>query len=1411
MRNLRIIALDEVIINEKLPLSATAWDTTNDSVICAFGPTEDNQVIQLQRRKRQTLGRFDEAGLDFTKITSWDSPSPLPDLPCDEIVLLHYFANTLTCCLVLAGGDIIVVRENASADQEKIEIVGSVDAGISAAVWAPGEEILAIVTRADSLILMSKTFEPLNERWLSPDDLKTSKQVSVGWGKKETQFQGKRARALRDPTIPEVVDEGTLSSFDDGRVTICWRGDGAFLATNNLTAEYRRVIRVFSREAALESVSEPVDGLEGALSWKSSGEVIAGIQRLQDRIDVVFFERNGLRHGEFTLRLSEEEMQTFGSFISLSWNTDSTVLAVSFRDRIQFWTMGNYHYYLKQEVLLGSSDPARRPIGPKWHTSRQSKICLSALDRLLYFDLAFIVARGSSVPPHDHGLVAVIDGKHLKLTPFRHVVVPPPMAFFEIAADDNIVDFAISKSGQQLALLTTNGVEIHEWEFEHVDSQRAAPPVTRATPMYSKPLKKARKVMSIKLTDFRMDKATSRYTQIVTAADDEVVVLASKGSGRRHIALKPALPENDKANGHDPNSVLQNLGSVTVVTGRNFITDAHQTSVWASVWPDVEPISKANGAFTETVVRHEAQGMAFKLKGNCTHGTGLSLGVSLVRDRNENQHYHVIELDLSSNLAVDGKILTQHCTSFMLTEDYLLLTTSEHLLKFVHLDEPNQMTLPEDNPEVDERCRTIERGAKLVTVIPSTYSVVLQMPRGNLETIYPRILVVAGIRKLILNKDYKSAFLACQTHQVDMNILHDYRPDLFMQSIEPFISQLKKPSRIDEFLSKMKGEDVTQTLYKETKPFTEDLNGAGIQLKDSRDDHNNGMGKINRICDAFLSVLTFNSTKYLQSILTAHVRKHPPEVTAALSLISDLRRNSISNADMAIAHLCFLTDANRLYDAALGLYDLELALLVAQNSQRDPREYLPFLQSLHSLPEYRRQFQIDNHLKNHTKALAALHALEAHGELQGYLIKHSLYTNAMELYKYDSPRLRHISTLYAGYLASTSQHFAAATLFESLGDYNSAYPLYALAHRWRESLSCASLTSLPADQLLIHATGLATSLAEESRDYRSAATIHLDYLSDPITAARLLCRGSYFAYASRLLSLPQHNSNGSPPSLLAHQIPTIIHPLLLDKFSELLDLLTDSHTQIKAQVPRIFELRRLATSDPFSFLGGDPTISVADPSNYNGPEIPDTISLAPSDLSTRAGGGGSLFTRGGSHLSTRFGGTQYTANSRKTSKTRRREERKRARGKPGSVYEEEYLVGSVRRLVDRVNGVHEEVVRVVEGLLRMHSVGGAGEETLGQGMERARVLSELMAEVVAAGRDAVAKIWGDKDSIYSKTAELDGNTVRQLGVDEAVRPSGADGVFWDSRLEMEGLEAGGGQVQAPEVKEWIVNPLLMTG
>lgn len=174
-------------------------------------------------------------------------------------------------------------------------------------------------------------------------------------------------------------------------------------------------------------------------------------------------------------------------------------------------------------------------------------------------------------------------------------------------------------------------------------------------------------------------------------------------------------------------------------------------------------------------------------------------------------------------LYANKQLLARNCTSFLVTTTHILFTTSQHLLKFVHLNSVDgsyrltiikdprlanvfflDLEVPGDIPETDERCRNIERGGRLVTVTPSTFGVTLQMPRGNLETIYPRALVLAGIRTFIDRKDYRSAFLACRSQMVDMNILHDYAPEQFMENIQLFADQLAKVDYIDEFISRLR-------------------------------------------------------------------------------------------------------------------------------------------------------------------------------------------------------------------------------------------------------------------------------------------------------------------------------------------------------------------------------------------------------------------------------------------------------------------------------------------------------------------------------------------------------------------------------------------------------------------------------
>ncbi|KAK0639265.1 IKI3 family-domain-containing protein [Cercophora newfieldiana] len=1259
-------------------ITATCWDAARDEVLIAYGPTADEPRIELVRLSKDSSY---PSSLTSRSIASWE-PSSNNGIP-DAIRRLHHSSDALTTCVVMAGGDIVTVTEDddggaASADAH-VEIVGTLEPSIAAARWSPDDEMVVMVTGSGKAVFMSRDFDVITETELSAEDLKLSKHVSVGWGKKETQFQGKgaKAKALRDPTIPEKVDEGVRSARDDDSCTISWRGDGAYVAVNYAQEGVRRVIRVYNRDGELDSVGEPVDGLEGSLSWRPEGNLMAGVQRLPDRVDVVFFERNGLRHGQFTLRAPRDTTDALDE-VSLEWNTDSTVLAVTMKDRIQLWTTGNYHWYLKQEIPCGPHQ-GRAP-GICWHAEKPLLFAAATSDSVIYEEYTLTIARAPALSPHDYGAVAVIDGQTIKFTPFRIANVPPPMAMAEFEVESPAIDVAFAWDSSSMAVLHQAGASIYALEAK--GPRLSAPKfvgtiaIHRASPYGDLPL------------------------QIAFSGSEEILFLQA-------TEFEPKLIAHHVKAASEAAHAWEEVEAGNVITINSsydgIVTQDHLGGLSRVSASQITPLDERFPTFMPWTgfVSHDDQFLAFGLSRN-------------------------------GHLYAGSRQLAKNCTSFLVSSSHLIFTTSNHLVKFIHLDAGDALDVPLDDPENDERCRSIERGGRLVTAMPTKMSIVLQMPRGNLETIFPRAMVLAGIRQLVEQNNYGDAFLTCRTQRVDMNILYDHRPDQFLENVGIFLEQVKDAANIDLFLSTLKDEDVSQTMYRDTK------SGA---VQPDPEAKINQPGKVNTICDAVLQKLRTQKNANLQNIITAHVCKSPPALDDGLTVVAELMEEDESLAEHAVEHICFLVDVNKLFDHALGLYNLDLTLLVAQQSQRDPREYLPFIQELHRMPTLNRQFTIDDKLGRKEKALGHLKSLGNFEDVEKYVVKHNLYQQALNLYRHDEQRHRTLTDLYAAYLKSISRFREAGLAYESLDSFSSAVDCYvkAGATSWRECLFAAQQQSPPLapEKFQEIASTLADALLE-AKDYIAAATIHIEYLNAIESAIQCFCKGYLFADAMRLVALRQR------PDLL----PTAIDTGLADAFSSSTEFLADCRAQLKAQVPRIAELRKKAREDPLAFYEGE----------YGRAEdIPDDVSVAASSrLSTSA----SLFTR----YTGKAGsvGTLGSNVSRATSKNRKREEKKRARGRKGTVYEEEYLVNSVRRLVDRVEGTKGEVERLVFGLVR-------------RGMaERARTIEESMGVVVEACRVAVGEVWGERGE------DVGGGEGQAQEEGEVQRAGGGQGVLQET-------------------------------
>jgi elongator complex protein 1 len=91
-------------------------------------------------------------------------------------------------------------------------------------------------------------------------------------------------------------------------------------------------------------------------------------------------------------------------------------------------------------------------------------------------------------------------------------------------------------------------------------------------------------------------------------------------------------------------------------------------------------------------------------------------------------------------------------TSFTFTPDFLIYATSGQTSYYAPLSTVKRMVEGEEVPshETDWETRRVERGSLIVAACPSSMSLVLQMPRGNLETVYPRPLVLAVVRQDVL-------------------------------------------------------------------------------------------------------------------------------------------------------------------------------------------------------------------------------------------------------------------------------------------------------------------------------------------------------------------------------------------------------------------------------------------------------------------------------------------------------------------------------------------------------------------------------------------------------------------------------------------------------------------------------------
>lgn len=460
----------------------------------------------------------------------------------------------------------------------------------------------------------------------------------------------------------------------------------------------------------------------------------------------------------------------------------------------------------------------------------------------------------------------------------------------------------------------------------------------------------------------------------------------------------------------------------------------------------------------------------------------------------------VVTLTHQQNLFIDDRKVASDVTSFLTDDQFVVFTTLDQL-KFIRL--ANEQTINE---------RRIERGGKLIVSVSCDSRIVLQMPRGNLEAIQPRVLSLCIIGDLLDAGSYRKAFDLLRKQRINLNLLVDHNPTTFLEKIEQFVTDIDSTHWLNLFLTDLQNEDVTRTMYASNYQH---LKGRDVAVSD-------GIDKIDTVCDRICRTFErIDAAKFVLPIITAHVKRKNLE--AALNVVWEVRNaelkqpadaaGAISSHD-ALKYLLYLVNVNELYDMALGMYDFDLVLFVAQKSQKDPKEYIPFLNELKGFEENYRKYRIDNHLKRYEKALQ--HVVKCGAgkvdECLELIEKQNLYTHALRLFKKTDDCYNDIVLQFADHLRTKGVFYDACLMYERGGDYKQAMLTARHTLDWHKCLSLAKKclsTDDEIDQLL---TSLIIALQENGK-FKDAAELVRRYRNDFDLYVKLLCDGRLYSDA----------------------------------------------------------------------------------------------------------------------------------------------------------------------------------------------------------------------------------------------------------------------------------------------------------
>lgn len=901
-------------------------------------------------------------------------------------------------------------------------------------------------------------------------------------------------------------------------------------------------LKVWERDSgALHSVSESKSFMGSVLDWAQSGAKIAvAYDQRGEKLypSIALFEKNGLERCSFGINEGIGVTLEF-----LKFNCNSDLLAAVVRgenfDTLKIWHLSNNHWYLKHEIRYPKEDGIKF----MWDLTMPLKLICWTLDcRVVTYNFLWVTA------VMHNSIAFVIDGPKILVTPFSMSLMPPPMYFLNLEFPSAVRDLAFcckTPQNRLAASLSDGSMGIVEFpvldHWDELEGQTFTIEVTYPGTEY----------MSM---------------QHLSWLDFHILL------GVCHLGF--GYGSSSKAISHDGELCAgYYLREIEIRCSEDHIPGSVSCSGWhATSSHQIYLDGVVIGIAPNPIKRYSAfiqfdGGKVFEYMSKLGLNRGLGLerrddltflsscpwmGIVPVGGHAREKPL-LFGVDDNGRLCLEGKVLCNNCRSFSFYSNsgdgmitHLVIATKQDLLFIVDVGDimdgqlekyENFLPITFINKKEEKESISInmwERGAQIIGVLHGDESaVILQTPRGNLECVYPRKLVLASIINALTQRRFKDALLMVRRHRIDFNVIVDHCGwQAFVDSAADFVKQVNNLNYITEFVCAIKQEDIMETVYG-IYAYLTCINGVqGSTLKEPK--RINGGNKVNAILMAIREALEeqieVTPSREL-CILTTLAKSNPPALKEALKRIKTIREKELStvadpqkalypSSEESLKHLLWLSDSEAVFEAALGLYDLNLSAIVALNSQRDPKEFVPLLQELECMPSFLMRYNIDLKLKRYESALR--HIVSAgdsyYGDCLNLMAKvPDLYPLGLQLIS-DPHKKKQVLEAYGDHLCNTKYFEDAASTYLCCSHLEKALKAYRDCGNWMGVLTIAGLLKLEKDDIL----QLARELSEELQALGKpgdAAKILIEYCGDTDNGVNLLIEARTWEEALRVTLL----------------------------------------------------------------------------------------------------------------------------------------------------------------------------------------------------------------------------------------------------------------------------------------------------